>query len=117
MIQKFDGHGFSCEKSVFDLYWYFKSCKFDKPCDELHTAKEKESANLTLTFFDKSDNRFELNIGFDELLVPGNEIIDDTLSTKSDQVCFLRVLPIQKFGGMLSKQSDQWIIGGKFVLS
>ena len=38
----------------------------------------QDSSNLALSFFDARDNKFDLEIGFDELLVPGNYVIGDT---------------------------------------
>ena len=72
-----------------------------------------KSPNLTMSFIDASNNKFDLMIGFDELLVPGNLLVGGSKSN-TDQVCYLKVLASDEFKGT---EKDQWILGGMFVFS
>jgi len=54
-----------------------------------------------------------LEIGFDELLVPGNYVIGDT-GSNSGQICYLRVVASDEFKGT---ENDLWVLGGMFVFS
>lgn len=82
---------------MFSLSRNYKNCKFDKPCEEVKRIKKENSPNLTMTFVDNKNSRFDFSIGFNDLLVPGDEIPNSSGSSFTNQVCFLKALPIDKF--------------------
>ena len=87
---------FDCQREAWHAYYYYKNCRFDKPCDQV--IKQSQNQNqLSFTFFDQKGSQFQLKIGLDELVVPGNQVIGGSLSPRTDQVCYLRVVPTELF--------------------
>lgn len=102
MMDEFKDPSFSelnlkCDYSIFSLSTNYRSCKFSKPCEQVVRIKSQNSPNLTMTFVDTKNSRFDFSIGFNDLLVPGDEIPNSSGSSFTDQVCFFKVLPIDKF--------------------